>query len=169
MEGKVNPLFSSRRKWSLIAVAGLVLAFFGSYITVQTVQASIDYWLQEPLSFFTGLNSITAYCKNGGGMDGDFYLVLTFKNASFSTETKQSYLKVDNSTVKLPFLLHKGEQTNKLIYFSIDENVEYFTVTVTLEKKNIQDNIFIKPNPMYPTQLSYVWNKDSSQFVAKIP
>lgn len=153
-----------RLKMKYIALGGLVVSIFAAWLTVQTIQASIDYWLEKPETLTKGLNSITIYCKNGGGeLDGDFYLVLTFANASFSNQTTQPYTQVDSATVKFRFLLHKGESNQKVVYFLVNENVDRFSISLSLKKMNYFD--ILKPNPMYPTFLSYEWVEEADHFV----
>jgi len=150
-------------KMKYIALAALIVSIFGVYLTVQTIQASIDYWLEKRDSFTKDINSITIYCKNGGQIDGDFYLVLTFVNASFSNQTAKPYAQVDNATVKFRFLLHKGDSNQKLVYFSVNENMDKFSISISLEKMNFFD--MLKPNQMYPTSLNYEWDEETNQYV----
>lgn len=82
-----------------------------------------------------GLNRIAIYCKNGGGMDGEFILVLTFNNASFSNQTERPYNQLDNSTMKFRFLLHKGESNEKIVYFS--RKLPFFCMLFRLKVEQI--------------------------------
>lgn len=150
-------------KMKYIALAALIVSIFGIYLTVQTIQASIDYWSEKRDSFTKGMNSITIYCRNGGQIDGDFYLVLTFVNASFSNQTATPYAQVDTTTVKVRFLLHKGDSNQKLVYFSVNENTDKFSISISLEKMNFFD--MLKPNQMYPTSLNYEWDEKTNQYV----
>ena len=155
---------SSRK---VIAVLSVVVAIIVAIATIASVQASVDYWLDNPntLHFVKGVNSISAHCKNGGGMDGDFSLVVTFVNVTFSNQTALPYLQVDNSTVKFRFLLHKGESSERNVYFAVDNATTEFSLTLTLEKTDpIFGFLFLKPNGMYPMQLSYQWNESSKSF-----
>lgn len=156
-------------KWKILTIVSVIVALIVAMATIASTQASIDYWLDNPetLHFAKGVNSITAYCKNGGGMDGDFSLVVTFVNATFSNQTALPFLQVDNSTVKLKFLLHKGESNDKIVYFVANETTD-FSITLTLEKSDpIGGFLFLKPNGMYPTQLSYQWNEENKSFDCK--
>lgn len=148
-----------------IALLGLGLSIIVFWWTIQTTQASVDYWLEKPETFKAGLNSITVYCKNGGQADGDFTLILHFVNASFSKQTAQPYIQVDDSTIKSRFLLHKGESNQKTIYFTTHEKVNSFSINLNAEKTNFYD--VIKLNAIYPTELEYVWNKQENIFVPK--
>ncbi len=149
-----------------IALVGLFLTIIGLIFTALTIQASVDYYLQNPPpnSFTVGLNSITIHSKNGGGqLDGDFILILTFVNASFSNETSKPYTIVDDSTVKFRYILHQSESAEKKVYFVIHENVKGFTIELSLEKTNFYD--LLKANGLYPTKLQYIWNEQESLFI----
>jgi hypothetical protein len=157
-------MVSSRK---VIAVVSVVVAIIVAITTIVSVQASVDYWLDNPetLHFVKGVNSVSAHCKNGGGMDGDFSLVVTFINVTLSNQTALPYLQLDNSTVKFRFLLHKGESNQKMVYFVAGNATTEFSLTLTLEKTDpILGFLFLKPNGMYPTQLSYQWNENSKSF-----
>lgn len=151
-----------RLKMKYIALAALIVSIASLGWYIETTRASIDFWMEKPQTFTRGLNSIIVYCKNGGKTDGDFYLVLTFNNASFSNQTELPYLQVDNSTVKCRFLLHTGESNQKKIYFYVNATVDRFSIQLSLEKINFFD--FLKPNPMYPTTLEYEWNEETRYF-----
>jgi hypothetical protein len=119
------------RRW-LIPV---LISILGLYITILAFQPSIDYWVEQPTSLERGLNSINMYFKNGGSQwDGDFILALTFVNATVSTQIEQPYTKVNDSTVKFKFVLHKGESYNKKVFFTTNDNVQSLTVKLALEK-----------------------------------
>ena len=156
----------SREVKMIIAILTVIVTIIVGVATIASTQASVDYWLDTPqtLLFVKGVNSISAHCRNGGGMDGDFSLVVTFVNVTFSNQTALPYLQVDNSTVKLKFLLHKGESNNRMVYFVANETTD-FSITLTLEKSDpIGGFFFLKPNSFYPTQLLYQWNETSKSF-----
>ncbi len=138
-----------------------IVALIVAMATIQSTQASIDYWLQKPDSLSNGVNQIKIYCRNGGGMDGDFYLVLKFTNATFSTQTQMPYIQVDNSTVKVKFILHRGDSLEKDIFFVADGTND-FSVGMSLEKASFVE--FIKANAFFPTQISYRWNESFQNF-----
>jgi len=148
-------------KGKLITIASMAVAFIVALATIQSTQASIDYWLEKPEALVSGVNHITVYAKNGGGMDGDFFLIVTFTNATFSTQTQLPYTQVDNSTVKIKFVLHKGDAKEKTIYFTADQTCEV-NIKLTLERTSLIQ--FLKPNDLYPTQLTYTWNKENQAF-----
>ncbi len=150
-------------KGKLITLVSMVVAVIVALATIQSTQASIDYYFEKPDTFVKGLNNITVYCKNGGGMDGDFNLVLSFNNASFSHQTDLPYSQVDNSTVKLKFVLHKGDVNQRTVYFTVDE-VAGFSVKVTLERTNFLQFLFLKANDVFPTELKYRWNDENGNY-----
>ncbi len=139
----------------------MAVAFIVALATIQSTQASIDYWLEKPEALVQGVNHITVYCKNGGGMDGDFYLIVTFTNASFSTQTERPYVKVDDSTVKIKFVLHKGDAKEKTITFTTNQTCPV-NIKLTLERTSLIQ--FLKPNELYPTQLTYTYNKENQTY-----
>ena len=148
-----------------IAILTLIVISIGAWWGIQSIQASIDYWLEKPDSFVKGTfpNSIHVYCENGGQTDGDFYLIVTFINASFSNQTAKPYTQVDDSTVSFRFLLHKDDPRQEpIVYFTIHENVEGFSVQLSLEKANPLAPMSI--NPRYPTSLQYQWNDQTKNF-----
>ncbi len=143
------------KKGAILTVISALVALIVAMATIQSTQASIDFWLQKPDSLTPGLNSITLYCKNGGGMDGDFYLTVKFINAAFSTQTNMPYTQVDESTVKVKFVLHKDDSSEKTLYFTTNQT-DPVTIQLTLERTTLLQ--FLKANDLYPTHLTYTWN-----------
>ena len=143
-----------------IGLASLMLALFIAYWTIQTTEASIDYWMENQKSFPKGLNSITIYCKNGGESDGNFKLKLEFINASFSNQTEMPYSQIDESTVDVTFLLHKSESNQKKIYFTIPDNTTSFSIKLDCDKITL----FMKSNPMFPNELMFWWENEINAF-----
>ena len=127
-------------------------------LDIRSTQASIDYSLDKTNSFFKlNDNTISYDCTNVGEMDGNFYMVLTFTNATFSTQTELPYSQVNYRIVKFPYLAHKDESyENKIVFFNIDSNVEGFSISLTLEKRDLNP---LQPNPRYPCSLYYEWNQ----------
>jgi hypothetical protein len=145
------------KKGAFLTAISVIVALIVAMATIQSTQASIDYWLQKPDSLSPGLNSITVHCKNGGGMDGDFNLVIKFTNATFSKQTELPYTAVDDSTVKLKFVLHKGDSKEKTLCF-VANNSGSISISVSLESASFIE--FIKANALFPTQLPYQWNPE---------
>lgn len=149
---------------AFVAIVSLIVAIIVGIVQVENVQPSIDYYLDNPQSlyFVRGLNHVTAYCKNGGGSDGNFNLVFAMVNVTFSNQTALPYEYVSNTTVKFSFVLHKGDQNNKLIYFFVDNATTEFSITLTVEGTSFFQ--FLKANGIYPTQLAYQWNETNQSF-----
>jgi hypothetical protein len=99
-----------------VVLASLILALFLGWLIIETTEASIDYWMEKREVYTKGLNSITLYCKNVGASDGDFKLKLEFFNPSSLKETELPYIEVNDSTVEVSFLLHKGESKQETIF-----------------------------------------------------
>ena len=127
---------------------------------IGTTEASIDYWMSETKSFGKGTNYVTINCKNGGKTDGEFNLIVTFVNASFSHQTARPYAPIDNSTVKIRYVLHEGDSGQKQVYFEINENVDSFSIHLSFEKVSW----VLKSNPVYATTLAYELNEDNLTF-----
>ncbi|MFA5366086.1 MAG: hypothetical protein WC325_12965 [Candidatus Bathyarchaeia archaeon] len=149
------------KKSTLITLISVAVVVILAMATIQSTQASIDFWLEKPDTLVKGVNHITVYCENGGGMDGDFYLTITFTNAVFSTQTELPYTKVDDSTVKVKFVLHPDDSNQKTIYFFVNETAEV-SIKLSLEKASLIQ--FLKPNDLFPTQLTYQWNEETQVF-----
>ncbi len=144
-------------KGKLLTAVSVIVAVIVAMATIQSTQASIDYWLQKPDALMEGLNQITVYCRNGGGMDADFYLVMKFSNATFSTQTDMPFIKVDDSTVKMKFVLHKDDSSEKTVYFTVNGTGQV-SLSISLEKASLIE--FIKSNELFPTQLTFQWNDE---------
>ena len=142
-------------------VISVMVALFVAMATIQSTQASIDYWLQQPNAIGPGLNQVTVHCRNGGGMDGDFNLVVKFTNATFSTQTQLPYTQVDSSTVKIKFVLHKGDSDNQSLYFVVNGS-EPFSISLSLQSVSLFE--FLKANALFPTQLQYQWNETGQNY-----
>jgi hypothetical protein len=154
------------KKGAFLTVLSVVVGLIVAMATIQSTQASIDYWLQKPETIIPGLNHISVYCRNGGGMDGDFNLVIKFTNATFSKQTELPYTPVDNSTVKIKFVLHKGDSNDRTIYFNVNQ-AQGFSISVSLEKASYTE--FIKANALFPTQVPYLWNAELQVYNCTTP
>ena len=141
----------SRNQWITIALATATLIWY-----ISTTQASIDYWILAPQyqiyvgqGSFQGNQSITIYCKNGGDADGSFDLIITFTNATFSTQTSNPY-SADKSSVSVPFLLHKTDANQKVIFYTINKDVSGFSIELTATGATL-----VKLSPAYPNKITY--------------
>jgi hypothetical protein len=150
-----------KKTGAFLTVLSVVVGLIVAMATIQSTQASIDYWLQKPDSLTAGLNHITVYARNGGGMDGDFNLTIEFVNATFSTQTEMPYTKIDDSTVQVKYVLHKGDSNQKTICFTTNQTQD-ITISVSLQKTSLIE--FIKANALFPTQLTYQWNAESKVY-----
>jgi hypothetical protein len=150
-------------KNKFLAVVSFSVALVVATATILSTQASIDFWFERPDSFSRGLNHITVFCENGGGMDGDFFLKATFVNASVLNQTEMPFARVNDSTVRLQFVLHRDDSKQRTICFKINDT-EGFSVTLTLERTNFLQYLFLKANAMFPTMLNYKWDSQNSSF-----
>ena len=142
-----------------IAFGALIVSIIGLGWAINTTQPSIDYWLQKQDTLTKGSNSVIIYCKNGGESGGEFDLILEFVNASFSNLTEQPFTQVA-STVRVRFLLHKGESNSKKIYFTTPEKTGFY-----LKLRSEKISFFLNSNPMFPTELRYNLNEYETTFL----
>jgi hypothetical protein len=142
-----------------VVLASLILALFLGWLIIETTEASIDYWMEKPDTFKKGSNSITLYCKNVGETDGDFKLKLEFFNPS-SKQTDLPYIKVNDPTVEVRFLLRKGESKQETIFFIIPDNVSQFAMKLDC----VKISPLLKSNPKFPTKLTYSYNSGYNEF-----
>jgi hypothetical protein len=154
------------KKGTIVTIVSVAVALIVALATIQSTQASIDYWLQKPEMLTHGLNQVTVYCKNGGGMDGDFDLIVKFGNATFSKQTELPYTQIDETTIRIKFVLHPNDEKNKTLYFSVNQ-AETVSVTVNLEKASLIE--FVKANALFPTKLSYQWNQSEQSYTCINP
>jgi hypothetical protein len=140
----------------------MAVAIIVAIATIQSTQASIDFWLEKPAMLQQGVNSIKIHAKNGGGMDGDFILVVRFTNALFDEQTEMPYTSgSDGKIVTIKYVLHKEDDIEKTIYFSIN-CTEPVSITLGLQQASLLG--FIKANRFYPTQLTYNWDESGNAF-----
>lgn len=150
-----------RKTGAFLTVISVIVALFVAMATIQSTQASVDYWLEQPSMIVPGLNQVTVHCRNGGGMDGDFNIVVKFTNATFSDQTQLPYTQIDDSTVKIKFVLHKGDSDNQTVDFVVNGS-EPFSISVSLQSLSLIE--FIKANALFPTQLPYQWNATAQNY-----
>jgi hypothetical protein len=146
--------------------------------------ASIDYWLDNTYQYqkvgdqwiiknFEANSSngifIPINCKNSGALDGTFDLIVTFTNASFLTATPQPHQILNDTSAKFTFTLHGREKQITNVYFSIDNNTDKFTISLSLESNQSPlriENAQKSENPwqrVYRT-LYYSWIPDEQLF-----
>ena len=99
-------------------------------------------------------------------MDGDFNLIVKFTNATFSTQSELPFTKVDSSTVKIKFILHKGDSDSQVVDFVVNGS-EPFSIGLSLQSLSLLE--FIKANALFPTQLRYQWNATAQNYVCTDP
>ena len=136
----------TKNQW--IAISGVLVAFSSLNWYVSITQASIDYWIgtySEQLWAPIGNQSIVVNCKNGGDIDGNFQLIVTFTNATFSTQTSKPYT-MDGSEVSFPYTLHKADTGQKVIYYTIDKDAPSFSIQLSVEGKLFSKIQFSLPN-----------------------
>jgi len=154
-----------KRNFSIVAVVVIILVSAPLIYYFSIPPASIEYWIgtETPRYYPEESNAIAINCKNHGGRDGNFRLVLGLKNTSFSNQTNQPYDKVSSTLVKLPFNLHGGGSESRFVFFSIDENVTRFSFTLSLESDfNPINPVNIAKAPI--SSVVYDWSEAAKRY-----
>ena len=150
----------------IISIVVLIMAFL-AYLNAQPLY--IDYGIAEVSRFHPNDNKITIYYFDRGGKPGNFYLTLKFTNATFSNQTEQPYLQVNNTLVK--FLFNKGwgsgwsaTPINKTIFFAINYDAPSFSFELFDEKYD-QNPISLYSYSV--NSLEYHWNETLNYYELK--
>jgi hypothetical protein len=146
-----------------IAIAGVLVALCSLLWYISTTEASIDYWMDMPQKqlWIQDEYQFSIHYRNGGDSDGRFNLILKFSNVTLSPNTEKPYT-IKDSSVSIPYLLHKSESGEKIIYIIINKDAVSFSVELTSEKSSVFD--FEKFNPRYPTKMTYKWSNQKGCF-----
>jgi len=169
---KFPSLRKYRRKRNILIylVVALTLVLLVYQIDFVTRVAVVDYSIDaRGLRFYPGeVNEISVYCSNSGDRACSFYLVLSSVNASFPAQTQQTYLQINNTMVKVPFLLHERWSSmsadSKPVFFTIDENVTGFSFSLSLEA-NSYNPVVVYSAPF--SRIWCVWNATESCYKLK--
>lgn len=110
-------------------------------------------------------NQLVIDCENIGDKAASFYLVCNGLNASIQVKTQQDYIQTSNRTVKIPFSLQEHglplSEERKPVFFTIDENVEEFSFTFSLEAQNNNHLVVYRGD----TYVTYLWNVTENCFI----
>jgi hypothetical protein len=77
------------------------------------------------------------YCQNKGLFEGNFQVTVNLVNATFVTSNTQSPQLTSSTSIKLPFTLRSGEKTQTTVYFTIDDNVTQFEISVLFQTNQL--------------------------------
>lgn len=132
----------NRRKaiFVVAAAAVLVSAMLMYQYDVRTRPAYVNYSMGGSQCYPNESNAVSISCNNWGDRDANFYLTLSFGNASFSNQTEQPYIQVDSRAAKLPFSLKANspaQSGSKTVFFTIDQNVTSFSCSLHLENNGL--------------------------------
>src|SRR3990172_5760755 len=118
----------------------------------------------DPKYYSRENNQLVMACENVGDKAASFYLVCNGLNASFQVKTLQDYLQTSNRTVKVPFSLQERglslSEDRKPVFFTIDEDVEEFSFTFSLEAHS--NNLVVYRGD---TSVTYLWNVTENCFI----
>ena len=130
--------------------------------TVNANEPIIYYSLSGTPNFFntTGTqNYIVIYYANSGKSTGNFDLTIKFVNATFSATTQKPYSVLNSASAKFSWDLDAGDSGSKNVYFSIDHNVNGFSILLSIHSNQGS----LKAIAEYPYYLQYRWNVDDFQ------
>lgn len=109
-------------------------------------------------------NQLVMACENVGDKAASFYLICNGLNASFQIKAQQDYIQTGNRTVKVLFSLQERglplSEDRKPVFFTIDENVEEFSFTFSLEAQS--NNLVVHRGD---TSVTYLWNVTENCFI----
>jgi hypothetical protein len=152
-----------RRKRNILIyfVVALMLVLLVYQIDFVTRIAVVSYSIDTSRDrFYLGeVNEISVNCISTGDRACSFYLVVSSVNATFSAQNPQTYLHVNTTIVKVPFLLQERWSSmnadSKPVFFTIDENVTGFSFRLSLESQGYSSvNVFEAP----VSSIWCVWN-----------
>jgi hypothetical protein len=75
-------------------------------------------------------------CGNRGYSSGSFSLIVTFTNATFSA-TAEPYEQINSTTAKISYTLAANEARSTNVYFTINDGVKSFLVSVWFESGQV--------------------------------
>jgi len=78
----------------------------------------------------------TVQCQNRRLLHGTFNIVVKLKNPAF-TDSNIQVQRLDNTTVKVTYLLRSQEKTSTNIYFIVEPNATNFEVSISLETSQL--------------------------------
>jgi hypothetical protein len=142
----------NRKKKALLALA-LIFVVAVSAVSVWLTEANIryafnvDYSYQKDGDQWVTVDSvndkqmngtfININCSDYGYFEGSFSLIVTFKNATFSTATARPYEQVNGTTTKFSYKLLAGESRSTDVYFTIDDNATSFLISLWFESSQV--------------------------------
>ena len=170
------------RKRNLIISIGLILVIAtSSVVWLWLNEASINYgfnvdykyekqgdqWFTVDVNSNNHMNDtfININCANAGYLDGTFSLIIKLTNAMFSTKTQQPYEQIDSNTVKVTYILHQNERKSPNIYFTIEENVISFVISLSIE----HGQTLMRSHRNGIETLTFIWDSSQNAYLAPVP
>ncbi len=132
----------SRRKRSIAVYAVMaltlgLLAFQAHDVALGPTHVSYRFY-PSTNEFYAGqVNQFNITSANNGIRPANYYLVLHGKNATFTTENQADYIRINSTTMKIPFTFNelKRASESKPVLFEINQNVTSFEFTIDIESK----------------------------------
>jgi len=107
-------------------------------------------------------NQFNVTCSNSGFRTANFYIVLQSVNASFIAQNPQDYLKVNSTTLKIPFSFQELNRAteSKPVFFEINQNATGFSFSACVEAQSGSSLIVVTCMPT----LAGCWNSTSNRY-----
>jgi len=145
--------------YSVCALCFGLIAYQAYNVTIPPTVVS-SYIADEGKQFFAGqTNELSISCLNHGPTRSTFNLVLTCINASLIVDSKQNYIQVNSTTIKIPLNLQGWENVTKIVYFKPNENVSAFEFNPF-----IQGRVYTYWNE----EAVGVWNSTANSYILTI-
>lgn len=153
---KRNRLFTEILALSIVLAATFFVVYQEQQDSANANQAIIYHSLSGTPSFSNDSgteNYIIIYCANTGETTGDFNLTVEFVNATFSAATQQPYTQINTASAEFRWNLKAGDSASKNVYFSIDHNVNGFSISLSIHSNQASLKTIAEP----PNFLQYKW------------
>ncbi len=140
----------------------LLITLSVSMWAIITAETSFDYWLgRRPYYIANQTDFILVYCKNGENIDREIDLIITLNNATLSDKSGIPYEIVDEGRCSLRFEFLKGgtRALSQRIFFDIDENSDFFSISVGFDRPEFW-HLFVNRDILeHPTTVAYQWSE----------
>jgi hypothetical protein len=156
-----------------LAVIIISLFLYENQLNVNSNKASISYSFANAqdnvfLNFTGGsnstgaINSIPINGYNSGKEDDDFNIIISFVNATISTNKNQPYILNNSTSAEFRMVLHSNDSAREQVYYNIDSNVASYSIKLSVHG----NQGYLKANPVYPTYVVFSYSHLFPNFFA---
>jgi hypothetical protein len=130
----------NRRKRNIAVYAVMVLvlgllAFQAHDVALGPTYVNYDFKFSKSAFYPDVVNQFNITSGSSGVRTANYFVVLNSVNASFTDSNAPDYIRVSNTTIKIPFSFNelKEASASKPVLFEISQNVTGFVVDVDFE------------------------------------